>query len=364
MMPRRRNRNLARPSVCGWLVLVWLLLFNICLAETVTLHLRNGDRVTGELISMDVVNVTITNSALGRIVVPVAQVERLERKPAQQTPPRTTPTAPATTPATNAPPPASAMKPPATNQPPAQAAQSAPGPKPATTAAAKPPAPVKPKPPKHWVLDAQLGVDLQYNQTERQLYYGRAKWTYGIARFRSIVDYLANYGKNDGLLAANDMTGSVRLEQDVDKSRRLFLFNASGVGYNEIRKIDLSYDDSFGLGYKLVTRTNLTLNTDLGVNYQKQHLSDGTSKDYGAVRLGELMSWKISKRWLVDEKLEFYPRFTDPGEYRMRFESTLRYLLSDHLNLNFTAIDQYDTLPAPGVTRNDLLLRATLGIKF
>jgi len=294
----------------------------------------------------------------------VAQVERLERKPAQQTPPRTTPTAPATTPATNAPPPASATKPPATNQPPAQAAQSAPGPKPATTAAAKPPAPVKPKPPKHWVLDAQLGVDLQYNQTERQLYYGRAKWTYGIARFRSIVDYLANYGKNDGLLAANDMTGSVRLEQDVDKSRRLFLFNASGVGYNEIRKIDLSYDDSFGLGYKLVTRTNLTLNTDLGVNYQKQHLSDGTSKDYGAVRLGELMSWKISKRWLVDEKLEFYPRFTDPGEYRMRFESTLRYLLSDHLNLNFTAIDQYDTLPAPGVTRNDLLLRATLGIKF
>ena len=48
----------------------------------------------------------------------------------------------------------------------------------------------------------------------------------------------------------------------------------------------------------------------------------------------------------------------------MRFESNLRYLLSNHLNLNFSVIDQYDTQPAAGVTRNDLLLRATLGVKF
>jgi opacity protein-like surface antigen len=209
-----------------------------------------------------------------------------------------------------------------------------------------------------------VGVDLQYNQSHRQLFYGTGKWTYGKERFRSIIDYLANYGKTDGVLAANDMTGSVRVELDVDPSRRLFLFNAVGSGYNEIRKIDVSYDDSFGVGYKLVTRTNLTVSTDFGVNYQKQYFSDGTSKDYGALRLGELMSWKISRKWFLDGKFEFYPRVTALGEYRMRFESTLRYLLSDNLNLNFTAIDQYDTQPAGGVTKNDLLLRATLGVKF
>jgi hypothetical protein len=114
----------------------------------------------------------------------------------------------------------------------------------------------------------------------------------------------------------------------------------------------------------LIAGTNLTLNADIGVNYQNQHFSDGTSKDYGALRLGELMTWKINSKWSVDEKLEFYPRFTDIGHYRMRFETNLRYLLTHSLNLNLTVIDQYDTQPASSVTRNDLLVRATLGFKF
>ena len=63
---------------------------------------------------------------------------------------------------------------------------------------------------------------------------------------------------------------------------------------------------------------------------------------------------------MLDEKLEFYPRFTDIGHYRMRFETNPRYLLSHSLNLNLTVIDQYDTQPALNVTRNDLLVRATL----
>ena len=355
----------------GWLVLVAFLLVNACPAQTVTLHLRNGATVTGEMISLDTTFITITNAMLGKIALPVGEVKRLEKRNSGQAAGQTITLPPPST-ATNQPPTSAAQTAP-TNQPPAQASLPAPLPKPAAAAAAPPaankppaatPAPVKPKPPRRWTIDAQVGADLQYNQNERQLYYGRAKWTYGKERFRSIVDYLVNYGKTDGILSANDMSGSVRVELDIEKTKRVFLFDAAGAGYNEIRRIDLSYDDSFGLGYKLIASTNLTLNADIGVNYQKQYFADGTSKDYGALRLGELMGWKISSKWFLDQKFEFYPRFTDIGEYRMRFEANLRYLLSHSLNLNLTAIDQFDTQPAPSVTRNDLLLRATLGFKF
>ena len=343
----------------GWLVLVAFLLVNACRAETVTLHLRNGASVTGEMIALDTTFITITNAALGKIAIPVVEIQRLDKKNAGQTSGQPAASqAPAT--ATNPPPATPAAQTAPTNQPPPQAALPAPAPKPAAAQAP----PVKPKPPRRWTIDAQVGADLQYNQNERRLYYGRAKWTYGKERFRSIVDYLATYGKTDGVLSANDMNGSVRVELDVEKTKRVFLFNAAGAGYNEIRKIDLGYDDSFGLGYKLIARTNLTLNADIGVNYQKQHFSDGTSKDYGALRLGELMGWKISSKWFLDEKFEFYPRFTDIGDYRMRFETNLRYLISNSLNLNLAVIDQYDTQPASSVTRNDLLVRATLGFKF
>ena len=359
-MPAHRNRNSVRFIAGGWLVLIAFLLVNVARAETVTLHLRNGASVTGEMISLDVTFITITNAILGKFAVPVVEVRRIEKKnTGQALEPSPSPAPP--TVATN-PPVAPAAS---TNQPPPQAA---PAPKPAATAAAKPPAvqtsAVKPKAPRRWALDAQIGADLQYNQSERQIYYGRIKWTYGKERFRGIVDYLANYGETDGVLSANDMNGSVRVELDIEKSKRVFLFDAAGAGYNEIRKIDLSYDDSFGLGYKLIAATNVTLSADIGVNYQKQNFSDGTSKDYGALRMGELMSWKISSKWFLDEKFEFYPRFTDVGEFRMRFETNLRYLLTHSVNVNLTVIDQFDTQPAPGVTRNDLLLRITLGFKL
>jgi hypothetical protein len=347
-------------------------------AETVTLLLRNGDRLTGEMVSMDSRYVTITNNLIGKIAVPVGQVEKMEKqsvakteaKPAPASPP---PVAPSTTTNQPAAAPAVAQPAPAPAPPPAT-------PKGAESAAAKPadskpatPPPVaaqpKPKPPKRWVLDAQIGLDLQYNQHERQLYYGRAKWTYGKGRFRSIVDYIANYGQTDGVLTANDMNGSVKLERDVTK--KLFAFDAAGAGYNEIRKIDFSCDDSFGVGYKVLNKTdfllkkdNFAFNTDLGGNYQQQFLSDGTDRDYFSLRLGETAAWKINTKLSFDEKLEYYPRFTGFDDYRVRFEANLRYLLMPNLTLNLTAIDLYDTLPAPGVTNNDFLLRASLGIKF
>ncbi|HXT42434.1 MAG TPA: DUF481 domain-containing protein [Candidatus Angelobacter sp.] len=361
MMPRRRNRKLGRYASCCWALFAGLVFFNACCAETVTLHLRNGAQISGEMLSMDSTFLTITNALLGKIAVPVAEVQRLEKKPGS-VPPLVATNQPPVTVATNVSP---------TNQPPGQTARPSLTPQTVVTtkaveskAPAPASAPVKPKPPKHWNLNVDIGTDLEYNQTHRELYYGHVKWTYGKDRFRSIVDYLANYGKTDGILSANDMNGSVRLELDVGKSKRSFMFDAAGAGYNQIQQIDATYDDTFGTGYKLITRSNFTFNVSLGANYQKKYLKDGSAPNYKAVNLGEQMAWKINPKWSLDQKVDYYQRITGIGDYRLRFESNLRYLLSNNINLSLTAVDQYDTQPAPGVSKNDLLLRVALGVKF
>lgn len=362
--------------VRGRLLAVCVALVNTCCAETVILVLHNGDRITGEMISIDTKHVTITNALIGKISLPIAEVQKLERQSPPKADSTPAPSRPATVGTTNAPA--------ATTSSPATATSS-----PAPSAAAKatpPPAQPKPKPPKRWNLVADLGVDLQYNQRERQLYYGRAKWNYTGAggRFRGIADYIVNYGWTEGptpaappatntvttrVLSANDMNGSVKLELDVTK--RFFVFDAAGAGYNEIRKIDFGYDNSFGLGYKVLNNTNvffsrdnLILNTELGGNYQEQFFSDGTTRDYFSLRLGELVAWKINTKLSFDQKFEYYPRFTGWDDYRLRFEANLRYLVMPNLTLSLTAIDLYDTQPAPGVSRNDLLLRGSIGVKF
>ena len=47
-------------------------------AQTILLHLRNGDRLSGSLIAEESASLTISNSVLGKVAVPLAQIEKRE----------------------------------------------------------------------------------------------------------------------------------------------------------------------------------------------------------------------------------------------------------------------------------------------
>jgi len=234
--------------------------------------------------------------------------------------------------------------------------------KPAAKISAPPPNPPKPKEPKRWILDLQLGMNLHFNQQDNELYSGIFKANYGGKRLRHIFNYNINYGKTDGIISANNMNGLIRSEFDVAK--KVFVFNAAGAGYDDIRKIDFTYEESFGVGFTMVTLTNFVASIDAGLNYQEQWFSDGTSKEYFSPRFGEKAVWKISSKVELAEVFEFYPRSASLDNYRLRLETTLRYLLSHYLTLNLRVADLYDTQPAPGVTPNDLQIISTLGVRF
>ena len=79
-------RSLQRNSLSAWLR-VFLL---VCAAglhienlqgQNLLLDLRNGDRVSGGFLSETNGLLTVTNSVLGRLVVPLAQIERREPVP-------------------------------------------------------------------------------------------------------------------------------------------------------------------------------------------------------------------------------------------------------------------------------------------
>jgi hypothetical protein len=300
-------------------------------AEPVILHLRNGDRFTGTIVSEDARRVVLTNAWNKEIVVPLAEITRREKTGTE---------------AAAAPVPAKPVVP---------AVAAAP--------VAAPPAPVvKPKAPKHWTGEAQLGVDLAFSERDRQLYSGRSRVTYAQDHFRTIFDYLFAYGKTDGIRSANRMDGSVKT--DFDLSRRFYVYNLAGAGYDEIRKIDVRYEAGPGVGLHLIKYTNFVLNTELGSNYQVQQNTDNTRTELFFYRLGEDFAWRPHPRVSLDEKFEFFPRVEDVREYRFRFEGNLRFWLNGNLSLNLTVLDQYDTLPARTVMQNDLQIRSSIGVKF
>ncbi len=339
----RHLKNNFSPAV----ILIGLLsIFPVALhSQTVAFKLRNGDRLTGKIIFETTNQVTISNSWAAAIVIPIVEIQAREI------------VSPTVLAATNAP---------LTNAVPL-----------VKTAPVIPPAksPEKSKAPTAWHGDVQVGADVGLSETTRQLYYGKFRIAYTplptgpiggsrlIDRFRNIFEYNAAYGTTDGLLSANRMDGNSKTDFDLGKERRFFAYNVVGAGFDEIRKIDLRYEFGPGLGYHVLTRSNLVFNTEVGMNYQVQYLQNAARTERFFYRLAEDLTWKISKSLSFDEKFEFFPQ-VNLQDFRLRFESNLRYWLLENLSFNLTVVDLYDTQPAPTVGRNDLQIRSTIGIKF
>jgi len=269
-----------------WLAAVALACLSVtsATAQQSIIHLRNGDRITGVIISENTNSMVLSNSLSANIVIPQQSIARRE----------------------------SVTAPPLVNTGMAVAVAPAPAPAPKTNAAARKPLLV-------WGGEIQLGADLGFSEKNRQLYTGRAKVNLTYDGLRNLLDYSFSYGRSDGIVSANRMDGS--LKSDYDLTRRLYVYNLAGGGYDEIRKIDLRYETGPGLGYHVVRRTNFVFKTEAGVNYQAQYLADNTETENFFFRFAEETGWKITPKLSFDEKFEFFPQVGNFGVYRFRFES-------------------------------------------
>jgi hypothetical protein len=361
-----RHRRLLE-AIWGAFALAVIFLSPECRADSVILHLRNGDRVAGTILSETTNQVTLSNVWAAKLVVPLSEIERRESLTNAPSLTNNTNLSAIITivAATNAPPANSTAQ---TNHPPSGTNSPALA-KSGSPAVLAPPPPL-PKLPwyKHWKGDLLVGTTFIRGATDSELYYGKATFTYSQAYvgdpkefFRNIFTFVGDYGKTAGVLSAND--GSASSKTDLDVSPHIYLYNLAEVGYDKIRLINLHYEEGPGAGYHLFKQTNFTANAEIGANYQVDERSDDTTLRSVYYRLAEDLNWKITKQMTFSEKYEFFPR-DDLHQYRMRFESTLAYALLANISFNLGVVDLYDTAPADSVPKNEFQFRTSLGIKF
>ena len=314
-------------SIPHWLSLAFCCVALSAQGQTI-LELKNGDRISGGIVSESAGRVVISNAWSGELVVRVEFISRRMSLPViAALPLQGTVSTNGWVVATNA----------------------------ITVATTN-----------RWQFELQAGVNMQFNQKNSESYSGDAKITYTGLRLRHGFEYKADYGRSDNVDSANRMSGELRSEADISKSRKVFVFDALVVGYDSIRKVDLVYDSSVGIGYKLVNSSKVKCTVDSGINYQEEFFADRSRKNFVALRLGETFAWAINNHVAWDEKIEFYPRLTEWNEYRACLESNLKVKLTDQgrIFLNLSVIDIYDTIPAQDVSPNDFQLRSSIGVKF
>lgn len=299
-------------------------------AQNVVLELRNGDRVSGVVISESTNRVVLSNVWNGNIVLPAAQIAHRSA---------TATAAPIaagrTSHTTNAPAPSVALLP------------------------AKP---VEPQKPKRLAGEVEVGLDILKGTKDRQILHGRAKLTYIKDRFRNMTELSGAYGRTQGIVDADRVDAANKT--DFDLRDRVYAYNLLGGGYDHIRSVDVRYEEGPGLGYHLFKRPTFVMNTELGFDYQVEERSSSPDVNRFYGRLGENGTWKINHRFSLDHRFEYLPSVEHAAQFRLRGEANLRYWLMENLTFNLTVLDSYDTAPARDVTPNDLQIRSSIGVRF
>jgi hypothetical protein len=305
----------------------------------VILHLKNGDRLTGEIVSETTNSVTLSTRSFGKVPVPLEEISR--REPFVDNAKGT--------PGTNAPPSGANS---GTNNPSKKSPLSPANPEAAAIGAT----------PRFWKHDIRFGLNTRYAAKSSEEILVIEKSSYAKPPFRHLFDANLKYGRIEGVVSANSVSGSEKTEYELTK--KMYLFNLAGAGYDEIRLIDAQVDVGPGLGVELMKMTNFVWKGEIGFNFQQQYRSDHTEQTSYAVRIAEIFAWRVWDKLTADAKLEFLPNLARPGQYRFKAESTLRYPVSNRLSLNLDLIDIYDTEHAHDVPPNDLQIRSTIGVTF
>jgi putative salt-induced outer membrane protein YdiY len=323
-----------------------LLLSAPAVGQGVILHLKNGDRISGRIVSESTNSVRLTNNFLGSFEVPLGEISRRE----VVAPPAPLTNAPVVvTASTN-------VVAPSTN------VVAAPKPAKPPMSPANPEATPIASTPSNWKHDLRFGVNLRYATTDSHEFLSILKSTYGKQPFRHIFDVNFKYGRVEGALSANSLAASEKTEYQI--TPKSYVFNLIGGGYDEIRKIDYQFEVGPGFGLELLKLTNFVWKSEIGFNYQQQNRADDTRQNTYSVRIAEIFAWRVWDKLTADFKVEFFPNLDEFGEYRLRIESTLRYPISNRLSINLDVIDLYDTRPPQNVSRNDLQIRSTIGVTF
>jgi hypothetical protein len=54
----------------------------------------------------------------------------------------------------------------------------------------------------------------------------------------------------------------------------------------------------------------------------------------------------------------------ESDQLQYRFEANLSFGIVEHISLNLSTVELYDTRPVPGISRNEFQLRSSLGVSF
>jgi putative salt-induced outer membrane protein len=181
------------------------------------------------------------------------------------------------------------------------------------------------------------------------------------------------YSSNDlpgGGTTANSIVAGARYDRNLTK--RIFAFGSADYTHNELQGLNLRSIYSGGLGYHLISSDRTTLDLLGGVNYTRETYS-GTGKggpmsferNLAGVTTGEAFMHKFGSTTVVTEQFYFYPDLSNTGEYRFALDAASVTKMNKWLGLQLSISDRYvSNPPIVGTKSNDVIFSTGINFAF
>jgi len=151
---------------------------------------------------------------------------------------------------------------------------------------------------------------------------------------------------------------------DFDIGEYAYAYNNLAGGYDRVRKINSQIEEGAGIGYHLWRTPVFAANAEGGLTYQYQNRENASEVDSVYARLGQDCTWNVYPKITFTQRSSMLASLQGSDQLQFRLEANISFGIVQHLSLNLTAIELYDTDPAPNVSNNEFQLRSSLGITF
>ena len=224
-----------------------------------------------------------------------------------------------------------------------------------------------------WKTIVTAGANVTRGNSETMLLNGAVISAFKQDKNEARLGVEANYGETQvtqgsGTNATKTTDTNVNNARAFGEYRRLlternYVYGRAELLQDDVASIDYRLSVGPGVGRYFLLSDVQKLSAEIGATYIKQKL-DGKTDDTAALRLAERYDLKVSATASLWESVEYLPAFDDFGQYLMNAEVGAEAAMNTKLSLRVVLQDKYNSDPAPGKDKNDLVLIAGVSYKL
>lgn len=161
---------------------------------------------------------------------------------------------------------------------------------------------------------------------------------------------------------ANSFQGLIRYDHNLTK--RLFAFGAFAGGYDELQNLNYRIYPNGGLGFHAIASPRTTLDLLGGFGYTRESYTTGLTNNLLTATLGDEFAYKWFKNTTIVQNLYYLPSLNETSIYRINGNFGIATKLNGWLTSNLNFNDRYNSAPVLGNKKNDVLFTAGVGFTF